>query len=226
LLAPAGAGAGTTVGSTFTPNGLVCPDNFFALQTTSAPADSDYVVPHAGVLTSWSHVSSSSPPTALKLEVGRATNLAEQFLTVGNSAAKNPAASTTSTYTDISIPVQAGDFLGLHSTGAFKDCGVLSSGYEVHYLGADPAPGDLVGPPTFPSGLRLDISATLEPDCDADGLGDETEDADTSSCNPPPANTATPTGQPVGAHKKCKKKKHKKHSASAAKKKCAKKKRR
>ena len=31
---------------------------------------------------------------------------------------------------------------------------------------------------------RVNVSATLEPDCDKDGFGDETQDTDTLSCNP------------------------------------------
>jgi hypothetical protein len=38
----------------------------------------------------------------------------------------------------------------------------------------------------------LDVSATLEPDCDNDGFGDETQDSDIASCTPdtsPPETT-------------------------------------
>jgi len=69
--------------------------------------------------------------------------------------------------------------------------------------------------PTPGTGYTMDIAARLEADCDNDGLGDETQDSNTASCNPP----TTPTV----VKKKCKKKK-KKHSAESAKKKCKKKK--
>ena len=58
----------------------------------------------------------------------------------------------------------------------------------------------------FTAGFRLDISATLEADCDADGLGDETEDVDTSSCNPPPSTASASTGKRAAGARKCKKK--------------------
>src|SRR3954453_1520532 len=81
LLLPAGAGAATTVGSTFTPSGFDCQDNLWQLQTTS-PSNS-YVVPSAGVLTSWSHeASAANQPSDLKLEAGRTTTTANQFLIV------------------------------------------------------------------------------------------------------------------------------------------------
>jgi hypothetical protein len=113
--------------------------------------------------------------------------------------------------------VQAGDILGLHSNGINRNCGVLTSGYTVNNLGTNPNPGDFVTTP-FTSGLRLDIAATLEADCDADGLGDESEDTDTSSCNPPPPTTPVSTPAPTTSptKKKCKKAKHR--SAFAAKK--------
>src|SRR4051794_38264436 len=186
LLLPASAGAATTVGSTFTPSGFDCGNNLWQLQTTS-PSNS-YVVPSAGVLTSWSHLASATNvPSDMKLEVARTTATPNQFLTVGASAAQVPTAGATNTYTDISIPVEAGDLLGMHSDGASTNCGALTGGaggYTVNYLGlTDPAAGDSVTT-AFTAGFRLDISATLEADCDADGLGDETEDGDTHTCNP------------------------------------------
>ena len=190
VIAPASAGAAITVGSTFTPINFACTNTAVMLQTTS-PSDA-YVVPTAGVLTSWSHEGGGNPPSSLKLEVGRATVGSGQFLIVGNSAGKVPVAAAMNTYTDISIPVQAGDFLGLRSEGMFRDCGVIDSAYTVNYLGTvDPAPGDPLDADNT-SGLRLDVSATLEPDCDADGLGDETEDADISSCIPVQPPVVTP----------------------------------
>jgi hypothetical protein len=186
FIAPAGAGASTTVGETFTPIGYQCGDHEWELQTTSP--SSTYVVPSAGILTSFSYLGGADqPPNGLKLEVARTTATPNQYLTVGVSAEKFPAINTMNTYTDISIPVQAGDILGLHSNGNSVNCGSLTSGYTTHYLGlTDPSAGDTVTT-MFTAGLRLDISATLEADCDADGLGDETEDPDTSSCNSPPA---------------------------------------
>ena len=89
FIAPAGAGAATTVGSTFVPINYQCQNNFWALQTTSP--SNQYVVPSAGVLTSWSHLGGADqPPTDLKLEAGRTTDTLNQFLIVGVSAGKAP----------------------------------------------------------------------------------------------------------------------------------------
>ena len=42
--------------------------------------------------------------------------------------------------------------------------------------------------------IRMLVAATLEPDCDGDGFGDETQDQDLNAC--PPGPTATITGAP------------------------------
>ena len=90
-------------------------------------------------------------------------------------------AGVTNTYTDISIPVEAGDFLGLRmsANGACGDINPAAGGYVDRYTSQDPAPNTAVMIPALAADdVRLDISATLEADADGDGLGDETEDAD------------------------------------------------
>jgi hypothetical protein len=42
---------------------------------------------------------------------------------------------------------------------------------------------------------RLNVQATVEPDCDGDGFGDETQDSDISACQPQPE----PPSQPKAA---------------------------
>jgi hypothetical protein len=178
VIAPAGAGAATTVGSTFDPSGSNCSANNLLLQSFS-PSNS-YAAPSAGVLTSWSFQASNQVPPSLKLEVARATASLDEFFIVGQSAVKTPVASTMNTYTDISIPVQAGDFLGMR-TSSFGDCGNLAggAGYVSRYATADPAPNtNFAFSALATDDIRLDISATLEGDADGDGLGDDTEDID------------------------------------------------
>ena len=73
--------------------------------------------------------------------------------------------------------------------------------------GTDPPPSNTstYDATALTSNAQFDVSATLEADCDGDGLGDETQDPDTSSCKPP-STTAVATGQRAAALKKCKKK--------------------
>jgi hypothetical protein len=55
----------------------------------------------------------------------------------------------------------------------------------------------------FATPTQIDLSATLEADCDNDGFGDETQE-------PAPPVCGQPTGQRAAALKKCKKKRSKK----------------
>jgi hypothetical protein len=121
----------------------------------------------------------TSAPHGLKLKVGRPGG-GNTYTIVGESAPKDPTAGVLNTFTDVSIPVQLGDVLGIY-TGSVGgtlvfDAGAPSNFFESEFIG-DVAPG---GSPTVFDGpysmYRLNVSATLEADCDGDGLGDETED--------------------------------------------------
>jgi hypothetical protein len=176
-IAPSGAGAATTVGSTFNPG--TCWDSDISLLQTASPPANSYAVPSDGVLTAWSYQAAGQTPD-VKLKVARATANADDFFIVGESAVKTAVASITNTYDEISIPVQAGDFLGLR-IAANGACGDINpaAGYVSRYTGTDLVPDTTFGIPALAADdTRLDISASLEADADGDGLGDETEDAD------------------------------------------------
>jgi hypothetical protein len=224
--APGTAGAATTLGETFVP-----PDAFtevsIALQAQS-PGNA-YAAPSPGVITSWSFQASfGALPQGLKLKVGRPAGGAD-FTIVGESAPKNPISNQLNTYTDVSIPVQTGDVIGLYPGDVDNDAHFFRSVDESKGFGAvvhvgDLAPGgtdDFEGPVSV---YQLDVSAKLEPDADHDGFGDETQDQCATNASTQGACSASPTPTP---HKKKCKKKHKKRSAAEAKaKKCKKKKRR
>lgn len=197
-IVPAGAGAATTIGSTFNSGGGGClPSDASFLQTASP--SSSYAVPSAGVLTSWSYQASGQTPN-VKLKVARATANPNDFLIVGESAVKTAVANSTNTYGDISIPVQAGDFLGLR-VSANGDCGDIAGGpgFTSRFFNADPAPTTTVSVvPLATDDIRLDVSATLEADLDGDGLGDETEDADDDGDGVVDIVDGCPTGTSAG----------------------------
>jgi Ca2+-binding RTX toxin-like protein len=90
------------------------------------------------------------------------------------------------TFSGISVPVQAGDVLGLNAgTGSgFVQCMFPAPGDTMLYANpSDAADGQEVTFTTTPD-RRPNISAVVEPDCDKDRLGDETQDKDISSCAP------------------------------------------
>jgi hypothetical protein len=211
LAVPSGAFGATTLGETFVPDS--CGTDTY-IQT--ADPGNHYMVPFDGVITQWSYQSDSTPPGGIRFKVGRTSPGADLSLNtditiVGQSATETLAPSALNTY-GTQIPVKAGDRIGEFIP---DDCSRQDSLYTDHYFDADVQPGvtELFTVEDF----QQDISAVVEPDCDKDGLGDETQDADLSTCPQP----AAPV-QPVVKKKKCKKHK-KKHSASSAKKKKCKK---
>jgi hypothetical protein len=190
---PPAAAAATQIGQAFTPT-VGCGASTF-IQTTSQ--GSSYAAPVSGVIASWSYQAGASPPSQLKLKVARAAG-GDAFRIVGESGAEAPPASSLKTY-PARVPVQAGDVIGFYQASP-ANCGVSTAGYSGHFDAlADPPPsGDPVTFQPLP-GFQLAIAATLEPDADGDGFGDETQDlcptnASTQAACPPasaPSNAFT-----------------------------------
>jgi|tagenome__1003787_1003787.scaffolds.fasta_scaffold20842078_2 hypothetical protein len=211
-LAPSAFGA-VTIGQTFTPD-VGWGGSGTIVQTTS-PGNS-YVVPSDGVITSWSF-EAPADVAPLKLKMLRSAG-SDDFTTVGESQLQTPTAEVLNTW-PTRISVRAGDFLGeyyaddTHPLG--DDPGFLS--HEISSGPGDPAvdppPGTTTTySPSAAGGYQIDGSAVLEADCDKDGLGDESQDADTASCHT--------TGQRAVALKKCKSKAKHKHWSKKKLRKC------
>jgi hypothetical protein len=164
-----GAGAATQIGETFSPT-VPCGSTATFLQTVS-PGD-QYVVPADGVITSWSFQANETPP-ALKFKVGRSQG-GTMFTIVGESDLETPAPKALNTY-PVQIRVQAGDLIGFFDA-VDGTCGTLAAGYVARFAAGDVPPGTSANFPALSPVPRLDVSATLEADCDNDGLGDETQD--------------------------------------------------
>jgi hypothetical protein len=227
---PSGASAATHVGATFTPGtGNSCnggPDLEW-LQTGRASGPS-YATPSDGVLTVWSFQADDLVQTVMTLRVFRPTGTAHQYQVIADGSELKTIPASSGLHNFLTrIPVNAGDFIGIRSTSG--ECGVSTLNpadtfdFNTGTATAVGALGNYV--PNLPSnGWIIDISATLEPDADKDGYGDESQDqclgqAGTSNgCPvPPPAAAPSPPSQPapVAKKKKCKKRKH--HAASAKK---------
>jgi hypothetical protein len=173
---PSSASAATQIGETFAPVAPACSENFTFLQSVSPGAQ--YAAPAAGVITSWSFEADAAPPP-LKFKVARPAGV-NTFTMIGESALVTPQLNVLNTY-PVQIPVQAGDTIGFYTSTAGQ-CNRPRSDYRYHYK-----KGDVV-PPTMAdftlntvTEYQLDLSALLEPDCDKDGLGDETQDKNLSS---------------------------------------------
>jgi hypothetical protein len=180
IAAPGGASAATTIGETFPAPSSACGTNETILQTSSP--NNQYVASFDGVITSWTFQAGSPAPDSLKLKIGRSAGGAN-FLIVGESAEKHPFADTSNTYSDVQIPVRAGDLLGYWADGPGSSCGRFVSEYLFRFFVGDQSPGTTEPYGSESSGFQIDFSARLEPDCDNDGLGDETQDSDLTACH-------------------------------------------
>jgi hypothetical protein len=180
--APGQAGAATQIGETFTPSGSPCGSDRIWLQTF--PQGVPYAAPFAGVLTSWSYRAAASDVPQLKFKVARPAG-GNDFTIVGEEGPHLPIAGMLNTY-PARIPVRGGDVIGLYVGIPSGLCGRLVSGWGFHRKDGDTPPGTTATFSSFPTAdFQLDVSATLEPDCDSDGFGDETQDPDPTGPNCP-----------------------------------------
>jgi hypothetical protein len=224
LAASAGASAATTLGETFAPTAdLSCGGPNYQVVQTHRASGTSYAAPSPGVLTSWSFEASNIAPTTLTLGVFRPTGTPQEFEVIAEAGTPQTIAQSSGLQTFLTqIPVQTGDLIGIHSTDGPCATNTLNTGdvYDAHLNTAVPVGTAAI----FSEGFEqiFDIAAKLEPDCDKDGLGDETQDPNPSVVCP----IVTPGG-PTGSNgsngqtttKKCKKKKKKhKRSAESAKK--------
>jgi hypothetical protein len=182
---PATSGAATQLGETFPPEDGGDPG---ATHLQYSSPSGQYTVGFRGVITSWSHRAATSPGQ-VKLKVARPLGV-NSFLIVGESAAIAPPAGALITI-PAQIPVQAGDVIGNYTSGQFFGRGTPNTEYGMHYLyPGDPPPGSINAYPPAVQ-YQTDIAAMLEPDCDNDGFGDESQDQNLDACPPGPAATIT-----------------------------------
>jgi hypothetical protein len=168
------ASAATPIGQTFVPDATCGGGTIF--QRTSPSAQ--YAVPEAGVITSWSHLAAPDfGLTKAKLKVTRALG-AGGFEVVGESPLETITADRLNVFGDVRIPVAAGDMIGLYLQGTRLCAGFAGSEFGVSYAssGPDDAPVGTTPAFTAQSGIKLDVAAILEPDADADGYGDDSQD--------------------------------------------------
>jgi hypothetical protein len=195
LSVPASSPAAVTVGEAFDASaGGGCTNGPTALQTTSP--SNQYVVPFAGILTSWSYLAAPGDAPTINFKVARATGMPNEFFIVGESGEKAMTANQLNTFTEISIPVQPGDVIGLYTPTGGDWC-VLDMAYDIRQKSGDTAAGSTA---TFPTDgpIQINISAMLEADCDGDGLGDETEDSQLTGAGcPQPPPVPQPEPQPT-----------------------------
>jgi len=186
------ASAATTIGQTGTPTGCG-PGSFTAVQAMIADPPSYTVPDGGGVITSWATRGGSATGVVMRLKLYRPTADPTSFTAVGESSLEQIMPSTLNSF-QTRIPVSGGEILGL-SWFSFMSppCSFTTSsgGDQVRTANGDPSAGTTTSFPGSSSSARVNASAVLEPDCDADGFGDETQDNDLSPCPPAPETTIT-----------------------------------
>jgi hemolysin type calcium-binding protein len=188
---PSGASGATTIGETFPPT-AICSANNTRLQhespapNTGAP---QYAAPTDGVITQWNFQAAASSGQ-MKFKVGRPTGNTNEFTMIGSSDPVAPVANVLNSYF-VRIPVKTGDIIGTWVQNNIA-CIRSLAGYNYRFIAGDVLPPTTAVFPGSVTAFQFDLSAILEPDCDNDGFGDQTQDTNISSCAPPPPGTTPP----------------------------------
>jgi hypothetical protein len=182
LVIAAPVGAATPLGQLRPPAALQfeCPGGLNTVQTLVQDG-TPYVVPSAGVITQWSHRTGDVTAGSGRLQVWRGNLMFTTFTLVGRSDLQSFSSGATHSFAT-RIPVSAGDLLGMRVTSN-AICGWDAPGMlddDVYRatggMAPDSQPGESQTFPTPFGDRRLNVAATLEPDADGDGFGDETQD--------------------------------------------------
>jgi hypothetical protein len=179
LLVPAPAQAATTLGQTFASvDPGSCGGGFLEVFPTARADGTSYVAPAAGVLTSWSFMATPAT-TTLTLRVFRLVAAPDQFKVVADAGPQQTVVANSGLHTFPSkVPVQAGDIIGISaSAGSCAAIGVAGDTARYRNVAGGNTPvGGTASYGSTPGPVKYDIAANWEPDADADGYGDETQD--------------------------------------------------
>lgn len=171
------------------------------VQQSTDPSGLYEVPPPGGVITGWAHKGDDDSDGGFgRLQVWRPAG-GTNFTLVGRSELQ-PAVPGILNEFAARIAVAPGDLLGLWAAtpefGCYYMTGVPADVTRCCEGGlpTDPVPGDTRSLEDDDAGLRLNVTATLEPDADGDGFGDETQEqcATDASLQGPCADTTIVTG--------------------------------
>ena len=170
-LAAVPASAATTLGST----DFAAPAGACTADTTwvqgAPPAGTSYSAVSAGVITQWRF--RATDLTQLKLKVLHYDGTGTSYTVKGASDTATAAAGVTSTFS-ARVPMAVDDVLGVTAISA--NCvAALSAGAAGFWVAGDVAPGASAAFSISPT-TAIPVAATVEPDADGDGYGDETQD--------------------------------------------------
>jgi hypothetical protein len=186
LLGPVSAQGSVTVGSPLTgpffstvtcANASGCTWANTALGETSANLTS----PISGVVVRWRMTGSYSG--TFKIRVLRPVGDSGEFTGLGTGTPVTATGTTTQAFGS-SVPIEAGDLIGIDYGNGHHLSDASVTGSTIVQWAPALADGSTGPPSPFADNKELYFNADVEPDCDNDGLGDETQDSDLSSCGP------------------------------------------
>jgi hypothetical protein len=160
-----------------------CGSTFTFAQASTGSAGPSYEVPGDGILTSWSINTTSETDQKARLVVVHPLT-GSTYAVVGTTAIQDLPASFLVDRLPARIRVHAGDRLALSPDpeGTFMSLSGVhcafptSDASDVVRSGSNPV-GSTVDLPGPSANERLNLAATVEPDADSDGFGDESQDA-------------------------------------------------
>jgi hypothetical protein len=175
LLGASAANGAVVIGQTAPGATNLCGTGNSAQSSEAGPPS--YVIPTAGVITAWQHKAHASGGDG-RLLVWKGPPVSPLTL-AGRSAVETFAGEQLQSFAT-RVPVSAGDVLGLRVHSMNAGCTFFTGAGDTAIArgGApDIAPGEsMMTTSTLPN-QRVNVSATLEPDADNDGYGDESQDA-------------------------------------------------
>jgi hypothetical protein len=181
LVLPATSSAATVVGDATSALSGAAPAETGFVQLFDGGGAS-YAFPTAGVVTSMSAnaLNSTAGTRSVRVLVTRAvTETTDQFTVVGGANLTFTTTAPALQSAPARIPVKAGDRLGGYAPNniQFSYHAATGGGIAGVPLSIAPADGETFATTTGANGVGLSVSATLEPDADADGYGDDTQDS-------------------------------------------------
>ena len=148
-----------TIGQVGTPVSANCVDSYDWVQPTVTSGNS-YVVKGAGTITSWSHIAQLGAGQRLKLKVFRPV-AGLTYTVVGHDGPRDLVSGAFHTF-PASIPVKAGDVLGLTSVAGGPGCAFDVPGETIYFRSGD-LPDGASGSFSPDSDSRLNATAVIVP---------------------------------------------------------------
>jgi Ca2+-binding RTX toxin-like protein len=162
------AHAATTIGQVFTPTA----ETKATVVQTGVQSGAGYTVPVDGVITSWSFQSETVAST-VRLKAVRRNDDGSYFV-AGESELQTTTPGQLQSF-PTRVPVRAGDFIGTAaSTG--KTVAYTGANEDTVVLAPNDQPAGSSATYSNVQGIRVNVTAQIEPDADGDGFGDESQD--------------------------------------------------